>query len=304
MRPPVVLRRISVVALLATVGATVVAPAASADDAKTATSSKTTFRADGLRATWSKVEGLRAGKATRDTAMVEPGQRFAIRVRPTKKAARSARARITVTRTAGDAGRKRVVLRRTLRKGTVRLRVAKTPGTTYRVTVRIGKRKRTVRVVVNRPTPDVVPAPPPAPVCNPNAGFLGTPTTAQAGFLAPVWISNDSGGGLEHGVGVIWERQVGAGWATAEFPRDLAVPAVLLVQPPGVSPKPRIVSVWSTLTPGTYRMALPVRCQSTGAQGVLYSAPIAVTRLELPLTNDVAPLPLTNDMAPPPGAGS
>ncbi|MBF6621118.1 MAG: hypothetical protein ITG02_12920, partial [Patulibacter sp.] len=90
-----------------TLGGAVLAPAAGAADPGEAAPEKTTLAASGLRASWSAADGA---------ASVDPGQRFTVRVRASKDAARKARVRITATRAAGDAGPRRVV-RRTLRKG-------------------------------------------------------------------------------------------------------------------------------------------------------------------------------------------
>lgn len=278
--------RVSTTMVLVGVATLALAPAAGAAGPSPGTPKAVTFQGQGLRASWSAAAG---------TVTVDPGKRFTVRVRATtKEAPRAARVRITATRAAGDAGPRRVV-RRTLRRGSFHLRAAKTPGTTYRVLIRIGSRSRTVRVTVAGPAATPVPTDQAAPVCDPNAGFLGTPTEAKIGIGTPYWISNDSGGALEHGAGVTWERQEGAGWVTAEMPGNIAVPAVLYRKDPGVSPEPRIAGVWLTLTPGIYRMALAVTCQSTGAQGVLYSAPIALTTLALPHPGVVTPPP------PPPG---
>ncbi|MFA4927788.1 MAG: hypothetical protein WC558_04680 [Patulibacter sp.] len=273
---------------------------ASASSATTYAAQKpTTFAHDGLRATWSKVVGLAVEKPGVDTAMVEPGQRFAIRVRATKKAARSARVRITGTREAGEAGPKRVVLRKSVRSGTVGLRVAKVPGT-YRVQVRIGKRVRNVQVVVEvRTSPDAAPKPAPVPVCDPNLGFLAAPPGVVAPSIAPVTVVNQGSFPLLYGGGVIWERQEGAGWATAPFPTNFTASTFKLTAAPGAV-IPRVAVVWS-LDTGTYRAALPVRCADSGVEGVLYSAPVAVTRRVYANGNgSPVPLPLGNDIAPPP----
>lgn len=268
MQPARLIRIVAVVAVAAT-GSVALAPSASARDAKPTVSA---LAAGGLRVTWKDAAG---------TARLNPGQRFTVRVRATTKAARTARARVTATRAAGDAGPKRVVLRRTLRSGTVALRVGKVPGTTYRVEIRIGKRVRTVRVVVNVPTPPPapVPAPGPVPVCDPNAGALVLPQGLTAPGLAPLSIINQGGFPLAHGAVVTWERQEGAGWVAVP-PLANYVATFTLSIAPGAT-VPRITPV-QTLDTGSYRAVLPVRCADSGAEGRLYSAPVAMTRRVFP----------------------
>lgn len=286
-------RTIRVLAAAALAAAGTASFAASASATTYAAQQPTTFSHDGLRATWSKIVGLAAEKPNVDSAWVEPGQRFTVRVRATKQAARSARVRVTATREAGDAGPKRVVLRKSVRTGNVHLRVAKAPAT-YRVQVRIGKRVRTVKVLAEvRRSPDAVPTPVPAPACDPNAGSLVVPPAVVAPNIAPISIVNQGGFPLLFGGGATWERQEGAGWATAPFPPSHTASTFKLTVAPG-STVPRIVGVWSTLTTGTYRMALPVRCADSGAEGVLYSGPVTVTRRVLQAPE---PSPLGNGTA-------
>ncbi len=282
--------RVVGVAAVAAVGSAALACSASARDVSSTAPTTATFAAGGLRVTWKDVAG---------TARLNPGQRFTVRVRATRKASRSVRARVTATRAAGDAGPKRVVVRRTLRSGTVALRVEKAPGTTYRVQIRIGKRLRTMRVVVNGPEPrEPVPAPAPAPVCDPGAGALVLPQGLTAPGLAPLSIINQGGFPLAHGAVVTWERQEGAGWVAVP-PLANYVATFTLSIAPGATVS-RITPV-QTLDTGSYRAVLPVRCADSGAEGRLYSAPVAVTRRVFPETGG-SPLPPGTVIVAVPGA--
>ncbi len=267
--PPEPSRRARRAVVAVVVALAAAAPFAASAQAYSPAVTSETLRAHGLTAVWNgaPAEGF-----------VPTNAQFGLRVQRSAKAARSARVRVTLTRTLPTEKRSTVVLRRTLRSGSVGHRVNDVEWTRYRVTVRIGKRVARSTFVV-RPVPSLPGGGPGAAVPGCVAGaHITAPSTATIGDQVSAQLHNVGSRDLTYGMDSGWEQHGNVGWIPVDWPPFHAVPAIALLSRAG-SIEPIFVRAWETMTPGTYRIALRVR-PGCGSPLVAYSGPITVTAPE------------------------
>lgn len=242
---------------VAGIGLAALAPGASA-------APRTTVAASGLQVSWPTIAA--------ETA-VAPGSTHRISVRRTGAASRSSRVRVTVTRRLSGNGPAKVIVRRVVRRGSVKLRVSRRAATTYRVVVRIGSRSWQHGFQVAKPT-DVGPATPPPPTTAPLGPPQGPrPCSAQDAPIAELQLPaqavvgsnlagtvvNRSPGTVTFGRATGWDRQDGDSWTPVTPAPGLAYTSdAILVRPGGTGALG--FQVWSTLTAGVYRATLSVTC--------------------------------------------
>lgn len=264
LRPPRVALAITVLGSVAfTAPAVTTAAAAGRNPAH-----RTVVNASGLRISWA---------STADRPRLAPGTTLRVRVQRTAKAKRDTRARITVTRLAQGATKRRVVRRATVRRGTTSIQVGRKVGTRYRLAVQVGARTWRSTIEVGSPsTPEG---------CVP-AGRLEAPVSATIGSRVPLAVVNTGTAVLTFGAKTGSERLVAGGWVPVEPPPDLTYSLWARPTRPGATGG-HAAGIWSTMEPGTYRITLPVTatCDSVGAPVspadppviTLYSDAIAIT---------------------------
>jgi hypothetical protein len=105
------------------------------------------------------LSGLTVAWPASSSITLAPNSRLRIAVRPTAKAARTARAQFTFVRASADGRALRVIARRTLRSGTFTAAVTASRAARYRLAVSSGRMRRTVSVAIE-PLPAAAPSGP------------------------------------------------------------------------------------------------------------------------------------------------
>lgn len=211
---------------------------------------------------------------------VDGGTKLVVSVRP-KGAHRGARptAKVTVTRAASGDEKAATVARKSLRKGSVRFRVAEGDGVKYRVQVQIGKRRWSTRLVT---ADEATPAPPSTGPCAPSGTITADVATVAAGGTIPFHITNTGNAVLTYGSGNGWARFDGGSWSNVPGAFGGGAATTYTIAPGQT--RAGTGEVWSTLTPGIYSLSLVATCASPGKNGSisfkaipLQTTPITVT---------------------------
>lgn len=196
----------------------------------------------------------------------------------------SARATVTLTRLAGNGRAARVLVRKRLSRGVVRVRIPRGAGPRYVLAVR-GAGGVVARAVLRtaaapRPTP-------PRPVTPPRAGWCGSGVAAHAaaatmtadrtsvfaGERLTLTIANTGGTCLSAGYPYAWERQTPSGWERVDTHEIFILPAIA-IEPGRSWSSTATVADATTMPPGHYRIRKEV--DSSGAASLSLTAEVDV----------------------------
>jgi hypothetical protein len=240
-----------------------VAPAA----AQAAAFDRSAVRSAGLSVTWPvKAKG----------ATLAPGSAVEVLVRRTGHASRG-RVVVSLTRVSAR-GRALELVARRYGPGRFATALPNVWAGRFALVLRVGRRswRTIIRTSAQRPVV-VPPAPKLDTPAGPSTGMgsgcateAGTPsasvalarTTARAGETVPFTLENTGTACLVFGVAYTWQRLAGAGWQDVPCPEGgpCVVPLLALSLPPGMH-YTADATVYSTMTPGRYRLVKPI---STG----------------------------------------